>query len=153
MSDEEADAELVALLRQHLGLGPKSPNAPPETDVLKDAQFVFDNSIDVMLDMRSTYAAAEFIWQQTQQRAFGVKNWSEHELHPKSKDEAAVNFIFTMDLLNFSFWSEKGVDERFTVEYGGKKWTGYWSLVAALQRALAEGMCLRGRRDESVARC
>jgi hypothetical protein len=53
---------------------------------------------------------------------------------------STVAFIFTMDLLNFSFWSEEEEDERFSIEYKGKKWTGYWSLVAALQRALDEGM-------------
>lgn len=47
-----------------------------------------------------------------------------------------------MDLLNFSFWSEKNEDERFAVEYEGQKWTGYNSLVAALQRALDEGSLL-----------
>jgi hypothetical protein len=44
-----------------------------------------------------------------------------------------------MDLLNFSFWSENNNDERFAIEYKDKKWTGYSSLVAALQRALDEG--------------
>ncbi|KAI9872029.1 MAG: hypothetical protein M1830_002134 [Pleopsidium flavum] len=43
-----------------------------------------------------------------------------------------------MDLLNFCFWSERGRDDRFAVEYAGKRWTGYWSLVAALKRALDE---------------
>jgi hypothetical protein len=44
-----------------------------------------------------------------------------------------------LDLLNFSFWSELDDEERFAIEYKGKRWTGYWSLVAALQRALDEG--------------
>lgn len=52
---------------------------------------------------------------------------------------STVAFIFTMDLLNFSFWSEKGAEEKVSIEYKGKTWTGYWSLVAALQRALEEG--------------
>src|ERR1700712_3798545 len=140
MSDDEADPKLVALLRAHLGLGPKSASAPPETEVLKSAEYIFNNSVDVMLDMRSTQAAAEFVWSQTQIKHFSTKSWTDdNELHPKSKDEAAVNFIFTMDLLNFSFWSEKGEDQRFAIEYRGRRWTGYWSLVAALQRALDEG--------------
>lgn len=53
---------------------------------------------------------------------------------------SAVNFIFTMDLLNFSFWSESCEETRFAIDYKGRKWTGYWSLVAALQRALDEGI-------------
>ena len=139
MADEDADPELLALLRQSLGLGPPSATAPPETKVLESASFIYDNSVDVALDRHSTLRAAEIIYNQMQQRSYSTKTWSEHELHPKSKDEAALDFIFTMDLLNFSFWSDKEPDERFAVEYHGKKWTGYWSLVAALQRALDEG--------------
>ena len=45
-----------------------------------------------------------------------------------------------MDLLNFSFWSEKSEEDRFQVEYRDKRWTGYWSLVAGLQRGLEEGL-------------
>ncbi|GME66234.1 hypothetical protein GTA08_BOTSDO04974 [Neofusicoccum parvum] len=136
MSDDEADPELVALLRAHLGLGPADPNAPVETKVLDNAAFIYNNSIDVALDMRGCQAAADSIWKQMQERGYSTSAWSEHELHPKAQDEATVNFIFAMDLLNFSFWSEKGPDDRFSIVYKGKKWTGYWSLVAALQRAL-----------------
>jgi len=140
MSDDEVDHELLALLRQSLG-GVRNPStAPPETRVLESAEFIYDNSIDVALDMRGTRAAAELIWTQMQQREYSTKTWAQHELHPKTKDEETVNFIFTMDLLNFCFWSEKGEEDRFAVEYKGKRWTGYWSLVAALQRAIDEGL-------------
>ncbi|KAH8696330.1 hypothetical protein BGW36DRAFT_360174 [Talaromyces proteolyticus] len=140
MSDDEADPELLELLRQSLGLGKKNgPPPAPETKVLQNARFIFDNAIDVALDPRSTKAAARTIWQQMQEKHYSTKSWSAHELHPKSKDEGTVDFILTMDLLNFSFWSdETDESKRFAIEYRGQKWTGYWSLVAALQRALDE---------------
>src|SRR3954453_16226893 len=106
MADDDVDHELLALLRQSLGLGPPDANAPPETKVLDHARYVYDNSIDVALDMRGTKGAADLIWNQMQKKEYNVQTWSEHELHPKAKDEATVNFIFTMDLLNFSFFSE-----------------------------------------------
>ncbi|KAF1972920.1 hypothetical protein BU23DRAFT_145924 [Bimuria novae-zelandiae CBS 107.79] len=140
MSDDDVDHELLALLRQKFGLGGSNPNAPPETKVLEHAQFICDNSLDVALSMVYTKNAAIAVLGEMQKREYSTKTWAEHELHPKSKDEATVNFIFTMDLLNFSFWSEKSDEARFTVSYKGKKWTGYWSLVAALQRALDEGI-------------
>ena len=140
MSDDEVDHELLDLLRKSLGLGPKDPSAPPETGVLENAEYIYENSIDVALDMRHTKLAAIEILKQMEQREYSTKTWSEHPLHPKSKDEATVNFIFTMDLLNFSFWSEKSETERFSVKYLEKTYTGYWSLVAALQRALDEGI-------------
>lgn len=140
MSDDDVDHELLALLRKKFGLGDSNPNAPPETKVLQNAQFIYDNSIDVALSMAHTKLAAIAVLEEMQKREYSTKTWAEHELHPKAKDEATVNFIFTMDLLNFSFWSEKNNEERYTISYKGKKWTGYWSLVAALQRALDEGI-------------
>ncbi|KAF3765685.1 hypothetical protein M406DRAFT_60328 [Cryphonectria parasitica EP155] len=137
MSDDEADPELVALLRAHF-LGQPAAAAEPETGVLDGVEYVYDNAIDVALDMWSCKTAANSIYRQMQEKSYSTATWSEHELHPKSKDEATVNFIFTMDLLNFSFWSELPEDKRFAISYRGKTWTGYWSLVAALQRAIDE---------------
>lgn len=139
MSDDEADPELVALLRQSLGLGAGASVAPPSTGVLTSAEYICDNAIDVAISSSGTKAAAETIWQLMWQRNYSTQTWSSHELHPQSKDESTVNFIFTMNLLNFSFWSESPPEERFAIEYKGRTWTGYWSLVAALQRALDEG--------------
>ncbi len=138
MSDDEADPELLELLRQHLR-GKLTLNDEPETGVLEGAEYVYDNSIDVALDMRSTKNAAAAIFAQMEQKNYSTANWAEPELHPKTRDETTVAFIFTMDLLNFSFWSERPETERFAVLYRDKRWTGYWSLVASLQRALDEG--------------
>ncbi|KAF8864755.1 hypothetical protein BDZ45DRAFT_701578 [Acephala macrosclerotiorum] len=137
MSDDEADHDLLDFLRQHFNKTAITPKIP-ETQVLDGAEYVYDNSIDVALDYQSTKAAAAMIYEQMQKKEYSTKTWSSHELHPKTKDESTLAFIFTMDLLNFSFWSELDDEERFAVEYKGKKWTGYWSLVAALQRALDE---------------
>ncbi|RDW75093.1 putative cobyrinic acid a,c-diamide synthase [Coleophoma cylindrospora] len=137
MSDDEADPELLDFLRQHFAKA-AAPEPVADIHVLEGAEYVYDNAVDVALDMRSTKAAAAMISEQMQKKEYSTKTWASHELHPKAKDESTVNFIFTMDLLNFSFWSEKGEDERFAIEYKDRKWTGYWSLVAALQRALDE---------------
>ena len=139
MSDDEVDEELLALLRQSLGMGKKAGKAPAETKVLQDAEYICDNSIDVAIDSSSTKAAASMIWTKMQETGYSPKTWSTHDLHPKEKNEETVNFIFTMDLLNFCFWTDESFKEPFTVEYRGTRWTGYWSLVAALQRALDEG--------------
>lgn len=140
--DDGPDLELLELLRQSLGLGgrPSKTPQPAETKVLEGAKYVFDNSIDVALDPKGTRRAAETIWKTMQEKEYSTESWSAHELHPKAKDESTVDFIFTMDLLNFSFWSDElDASKRFAVDYRGRKWTGYWSLVAVLQRALDEG--------------
>ena len=139
MSDDEVDHELLELLRKSLGLGSDQADVA-ETRVLQDAEFIYNNAIDVAIDYHGTKAAAATIWTAMQKREFSLKTWSMHELHPKAKDEATVNFIFTMDLLNFCFWPEESSGEGFAVEYRGQRWMGYWSLVAVLQRALDEGV-------------
>ncbi|SPQ20373.1 97a51818-5cb3-47fe-8406-d826c8d3a218 [Thermothielavioides terrestris] len=142
MSDDEADPELLALLRQHLQ-GKLTLADDPETGVLEGAEYVYDNATDVALDMRSCKNAAAAIYEQMQRKQYKPAAWSAHELHPDRAalgEQATVAFIFTMDLLNFSFWSERSEADRFAVEYRGKRWTGYWSLVAALRRALDEGI-------------
>ncbi|RMZ91895.1 hypothetical protein DV736_g883, partial [Chaetothyriales sp. CBS 134916] len=139
MSDDEADPELVALLRQSLGLEPSSGSAPPETRVLRAAEFIYDNAVDVSISSAATKAAAATLWKLMKERDISTHSWAQHELHPAAKNEATVNFIFTIDLLNFSFWSDRAEGQRAAIEYRGRRWTGYWSLVAALQRALDEG--------------
>lgn len=138
MSDDGADPELLELLRQHLQ-GKLTVEEEADTGVLEGAEYVYDQGIDVAIDMRATKNAAKTIYSQMQDKGYSTATWSEHDLHPKAKDESTVAFIFTMDLLNFSFWSELPDEERFAIEYKGERWTGYWSLVAAMQRALEDG--------------
>ncbi|KAL2265326.1 hypothetical protein VTJ83DRAFT_6426 [Remersonia thermophila] len=170
MSDDEADPELLELLRQHLQGKPNLRNDDPDTGVLEDARYVYDNAIDVAVQMRACKDAAAVLHAQMRAKEYSTASWGAHELHPdpaamqgsngfrrhgdgggadagedegdeESGDAATVAFIFTMDLLNFSFWSaRKEPERRFAVEYRGKRWTGYWSMVAALRRALDEGI-------------
>ncbi|KAI4119421.1 MAG: hypothetical protein LQ345_000667 [Seirophora villosa] len=141
MSDSEPDEELLSLLRQSLGINGNANSREADNKVLKDAEYVYDNSIDVALDPHGTKAAAATIWTLMQEKQYSFKTWSEHTLHPKEKDEKTVNFIFLMDLLNFCFWSENPDPAQcFSVEYHGQTFTGYWSLVAAIHRALEESI-------------
>lgn len=142
--DEDIDVSLLALLRQSLGLTDNTATpAIPETGVLSSAEFIYNNSIDVAIDSSSTKLAATNIYSLMQSKQYSTQSWSAHDLHPKAKDKATLDFIFTMDLLNFSFWSERSEEQRFAVEYRGKRWTGYWSLVACLQRAIDQGTYVR----------
>ena len=67
MSDDE-DQDLLELLRQHLGLNGTNTSAPPDTGVLRDAQFIYDNSVDVAVDMRSTKVAAQSVLEEMEKR-------------------------------------------------------------------------------------
>lgn len=76
------------------------------------------------------------------------RTWRTHPLHLLPPDdgtlvgaEPALNWIFLVSALNFSFWSELSDAERYAVEWRAgwvsserMRWTGYWSLVAAIDR-------------------
>ena len=140
-SDDDVNTELLDLLRASLA-NKLSPAAPSKSVVLSDAEYVYNNSIDVAIDMASTKAAAEAIYQRMNDSGFSPQTWSSHDLHPQEKDASTVDFIFALDLLNFSFWPDDPA-EPFAVEYKDQKWTGYSSLLAVLWRALAEGQAGR----------
>lgn len=89
MSDDEADPELLELLRAHLQ-GKPQVEQEAETGVLESAEHVYDHGIDVAIDMRATKNAAESIYLQMQEKSFSTASWAEHELHPKAKDENTV---------------------------------------------------------------
>ena len=139
MSDDEPDLELLELLRKSLGMNGGAASDPPKIRVLEDAKFVYDNSVDVALNMQGTKDTARTVYASMQEKGYDVKHWRAHDLHPKAQDASTVEFIFVMDLLNFSFWSSHDKPaEQFAVEYRDATWTGYWSLVASLQRAIDE---------------
>jgi len=71
--------------------------------------------------------------------SYSIQDWKKHPLHPKTADKEALNFIFVMDSLNFSFWTDKDQD-KYQVEFDGVTYTGYWALVAAIKRAIQEGI-------------
>lgn len=66
-------------------------------------------------------------------RTIHVNNFSQHELHPNPNDPRAIDHIFLLDVLNFSFWTEQN-STKWTVN--GQ--TGYFALCAAIKRAIDE---------------
>lgn len=141
MSDDEGDAELLALLRASLN-SHTAASPSLSTGVLSSAEYITDNAISVAISASGTKEAASQIHVLMQERKYSTAAWSAHDLHPKPEGgEETLNFIFTMDLLNFCFWSDRKDEdeERFAVEYRGKRWRGYWGMVAALRRAMDEG--------------
>lgn len=86
MSDDEADPELLELLRQAMR-GTAISREAPETHVLESAEYVYNNSIDVAIDMKSTKQAADLIYDQMHVKQYSRKTWSEHPLHPRAKNE------------------------------------------------------------------
>jgi hypothetical protein len=56
--------------------------------------------------MYGTKDAATILYNKMQERSFSFDDWTKHELHPKLGEEFqevdVINFVWTLDLLNFS---------------------------------------------------
>lgn len=61
--------------------------------------------------------------------------------HFRGSDEETVSYLFVLDTLNFCFWPAPG-KEPWEVEYGGKRFSGYYALAIALKKALEAGFPL-----------
>lgn len=73
------------------------------------------------------------------ERKYSPSTWKCHPLNPKTMSAAAAEWIFLVDLLNFSFWTDDFAP-TFGVEYDGILRTGYWGLCAAINRALDQNI-------------
>ncbi|XP_019633643.1 PREDICTED: UPF0553 protein C9orf64-like [Branchiostoma belcheri] len=112
---------------------------------LESGKFIAENSQDVKVLQEGVKKAANVIFESLRKGEFSVELWKGagatdgHELNPKVMDEKAVDWIFLVDTLNFSFWSEDE-GKKYKVTYKGQTYTGYWSLCAAVNRAMEEGV-------------
>uniref|UniRef100_A0A663F626 Queuosine 5'-phosphate N-glycosylase/hydrolase n=1 Tax=Aquila chrysaetos chrysaetos TaxID=223781 RepID=A0A663F626_AQUCH len=107
---------------------------------LESAKFIADNSKDVSVDEEGARRVAESLFDKVSAADFGLAGWkSLHELNPQAASEEAVDWVFLVDTLNFSFWSEQE-EQKYLVKYKGKTHSGYWSLCAAVNRALDDGI-------------
>lgn len=105
----------------------------------ESAKFIAENSRDVFIDGGGLRRVAELLLAKVSGPELRLGAWKDlHELNPRSADEAAVNWVFVADTLNFSFWSERE-EHKCLVGYRGRTYSGYWSLCAAINRALDEG--------------
>lgn len=114
------------------------------------AQFIAENSRDVFIDGEGVRKVADLLLARASGPELRLGGWKAlHELNPRAADEAAVNWVFLVDTLNFSFWSERD-EHKCLVGYRGTTYSGYWSLCAAVNRALDEGWCLFSRSDPTL---
>ncbi|KAJ2852182.1 hypothetical protein IWW36_000562 [Coemansia brasiliensis] len=117
---------------------PLSKTAPER--VLDSAQFISQHSKDVFVPDAGISKAAQEIIRRMKQAGYSTKEWKRHTLTPSVADSAAIEWIFVVDALNFSFWSsQKDACSQYTVTLDSKPYRGYWSLCAAINRAQREG--------------
>ncbi|TFK52299.1 hypothetical protein OE88DRAFT_1628428 [Heliocybe sulcata] len=124
--------------------------------VVRSAEWAYQTTDLVKIDNEGVRAAAEYINRSLQTNSYTPRTWRTHALHicppePYSPTDPqtrkCLDWIFLISSLNFSFWSDKSETDRYGVEWRegwnsstSKVWTGYWSLVAAINRALEESI-------------
>jgi hypothetical protein len=106
------------------------------SEVLATTRFVVENARYVMIDSERVQVVAEQI-ASAPPPAFAF----DCVRHPCGPDPSVANIVLVLDALNFSFWPDPG-QPRWRVTYRGETANGYWALVAALRRALDEGVPL-----------
>jgi hypothetical protein len=105
-----------------------------ESTVLASTRFVVDNARFVTIDADRVAA----IVGELAARPFNPIVY-DCERHLCGTDPSVANFVLVVDTLNFSFWADPG-EPRWRVSYRGETVNGYWALVAALRRAVDEGV-------------
>jgi len=104
------------------------------SDVLTTTRFVIENAREVTIDQAGVRVVAD----QLAVRALHPTAF-DCDRHLCGTDLRVANFALVLDTLNFSFWPDPGAP-RWRVTYQGETLDGYWALVAALRRALDEGI-------------
>lgn len=103
--------------------------------VLQSAQFISDRAKSVSIRGEKIDECALKLIDEMSKKKYSFSTWKSHPLHPKTEDESTVEWIFMVDLLNFSFWPEANT-EPYRVHYKNGQYSGYWSLCAAINLAI-----------------
>ncbi|OLY84753.1 UPF0553 protein C9orf64-like protein [Smittium mucronatum] len=112
--------------------------------VRDSAKFISENSTQVSINTVGVVEAARKVSGLIIEQNYSKSIWQTHPLNPKpskygGSDEAAIDWLFVVDTLNFCFWNGDN-EPVFCVEYKGSLFSGYWGLCAAVNRALDEGI-------------
>jgi len=121
--------------------------------VVETSEFAYKATDLVQINEEGVKYAAKHLRQKLLVESYTPRTWRTQPLHicpsepfnPEDPlNKSVLDWIFLISSLNFSFWSEReGLPDRYGVEWR-VGWdsdermvhTGYWSLVAALNRGM-----------------
>ncbi|KAM3725343.1 Queuosine salvage protein [Dirofilaria immitis] len=102
----------------------------------ESAEFIVANSTDnIELSQEGILKVAELIMGDSD---FTENMYFSLDVHPQKADRKAIDWIFLIDTINFSFWSDH--ETKFKVTFHGKQYTGYLAACACINRALEENI-------------
>ena len=111
---------------------------PDSLRVLRSTRPLIEHSRSVSIDQNAVEAAADLL----ANARLAPPEW-ETGIHFRDDTWRTAAWVLVLDALNFCFWSWAGdLDERWTVDYDGTRYDGYWALVAALRKGIDRGQPL-----------
>ncbi|KAJ8413920.1 hypothetical protein AAFF_G00065180 [Aldrovandia affinis] len=106
----------------------------------ESGQWVAERSRDVFIEEDGVRKVAELLYALRGSEVFMPQGWKKmNPLAPSFDSDLAINWVFVVDTMNFSFWPDRD-DQQCTVTHGGKTYSGYMALCAAVTRAMEEGV-------------
>ncbi|KAG9337198.1 hypothetical protein JZ751_029678 [Albula glossodonta] len=106
----------------------------------ESGQWVSEHSRDVYIEDAGVRRVAEMLYALRGTEAFTPQGWKKmNPLAPSFDTDLAINWVFVVDTMNFSFWPDRE-DQQCAVTHRGKTYSGYMALCAAVTRAMDEGV-------------
>ncbi|XP_039887619.1 queuosine salvage protein isoform X1 [Simochromis diagramma] len=125
---------MVVKLQRPLSIMEK-PLLPQES-----GQFIAEQSRDVFVEDEGVQKVAEMLYGLQHSDELTASGWKKaNPLAPAPTSDQALNWVFVVDTMNFSFWPEEET-QQCEVTYKGTTYTGYMTLCAAITRAMEEGV-------------
>ncbi|XP_059194176.1 queuosine salvage protein isoform X2 [Centropristis striata] len=108
----------------------------------ESGQFIAERSQDVFVEDEGVQKVAEMLYNLRHSDALTTSGWKKaNPLAPATTSDQALNWVFVVDTMNFSFWPEEET-QQCEVTYKGTTYTGYMTLCAAITRAMDEGIAI-----------
>ncbi|XP_075955328.1 queuosine 5'-phosphate N-glycosylase/hydrolase [Anarhichas minor] len=106
----------------------------------ESGQFIAERSRDVFVEEEGVLKVAEMLYNLRHSDDLTASGWKKaNPLAPAPTSDQALNWVFVVDTMNFSFWPEEET-QQCEVTYEGTTYTGYMTLCAAITRAMEEGL-------------
>ncbi|XP_030636005.1 queuosine 5'-phosphate N-glycosylase/hydrolase [Chanos chanos] len=106
----------------------------------ESGRFVAEKSKDVFVDEEGVKKTAEMLYALRDSEVFQTTGWKKmNPLAPSPDTDDAINWVFVVDTMNFSFWPDQP-DQECEVKCRGTTYRGYMALCAAITRAMDEGV-------------
>jgi len=107
----------------------------------ESGKFIASHAKDVTIDDTAVTKLAQRMVQDLAKGKLDYESFKCNSIYPLDAGlslEELLDWAFVVDAINFNFWTPDGLP-KFTVKHGDQKRRGYLGMVAAVNKAIAEG--------------